>query len=123
MHKTIASRLQKDWWTYPKYRHNLWTTYDDNSHGEVSMRASQRTRDDAMQERPNTYPCPGYTCDARMQLLPCPCDLKQAGLSETPPATTSEIANIQDDAWLNAVYWLCLLYECKPGSWCRVEER
>ena len=29
MHKTIASTLLKDWRTYPKFRHNLWTTYDD----------------------------------------------------------------------------------------------
>jgi len=73
------------------------------------MRASRRTRDDAIQERPIIYPCPGFTCDARMQLLPCLCDFKQAGVSETPPATTSEIASIQDDAWLNAVYsYVCL---------------
>ena len=72
------------------------------------MRAVQRTRDDVIQERPITYPCPGYTCDAKMQLLPCPCDLKQAGLSETPPAKASEIDNIQDDALINVVYFCCL---------------
>jgi hypothetical protein len=29
MLKMITAPLSKDVWTYPKFRHNLWTTYDD----------------------------------------------------------------------------------------------
>ena len=46
----------------------------------------------------NTRHCADFTCDARQQLIPCICDVKRAGLSETPSAVCPVPSNPYDYA-------------------------
>ena len=58
-------------------------------------------------------PCQDFTCDAHMQLLPCPCDLKRLHLSETPQLDIAQNGESQTRSCLDVstYYGLCGLSE------------